>query len=123
MISTRLVVDSDFVISALDSRVFGAFVEHMGRSAYTGIYEPGHPSADAHGFRSDVMALTRELGPTIVRCAVGIFLSGYHWEDGGGPQEARPTRLDLAWLSTENNQFGTNEFMGWGRAARGGPMF
>ncbi|MCW5259545.1 alpha-N-arabinofuranosidase [Verminephrobacter eiseniae] len=123
MISTRLVVDSDFVISALDRRVFGAFVEHMGRCVYTGIYEPGHPSADAHGFRGDVMALTRELGPTIVRYPGGNFLSGYHWEDGVGPQEARPTRLDLAWLSTETNQFGTNEFMDWCRAVGVEPMF
>jgi len=94
MIFTRLIVDSDFVISELDRRVFGAFVEHMGRCVYTGIYEPDHPTADVNGFRGDVMALTRELGPTIVRYPGGNFLSGYNWEDGVGPKDQRPARLD-----------------------------
>ena len=97
MISSRLVVDRDFVISDLDRRVFGAFVEHMGRCVYTGIYEPGHPTADENGFRGDVMALTRELGPTIIRYPGGNFLSGYDWRDGVGPKAERPRRLDLAW--------------------------
>ena len=97
MISTRLVVDRDFVISELDRRLFGTFVEHMGRCVYTGIFEPGHPSADERGFRRDVMELTRELGPTIVRYPGGNFLSGYNWEDGVGPKADRPRRLDLAW--------------------------
>jgi len=122
MIFTRLVVDSDFVVSALDRRVFGAFVEHMGRCVYTGIYEPSHPAADARGFRSDVMALTRELGPTIVRYPGGNFLSGYNWEDGVGPRDQRPARLDLAWASTETNHFGINEFMDWCHAVEVEPM-
>lgn len=123
MISTRLIVDSDFSISPLDRRVFGAFVEHMGRCVYTGLYEPGHPTADERGFRGDVMALTRELGPTIVRYPGGNFLSGYNWEDGVGPKDQRPARLDLAWASTETNQFGTNEFMDWCHAVDVEPMF
>jgi alpha-N-arabinofuranosidase len=123
MISTQLVVDRDFAISDLDRRVFGTFVEHMGRCVYTGIFEPGHPTADADGYRQDVMDLTRELGPTIVRYPGGNFLSGYSWEDGVGPVEQRPTRLDLAWFSTEKNRFGTNEFMGWARKVGVEPMF
>jgi alpha-L-arabinofuranosidase len=123
MITSRLVVDRDFVISDLDRRVFGAFVEHMGRCVYTGIYEPGHPTADENGFRGDVMALTRELGPTIIRYPGGNFLSGYDWRDGVGPKEDRPRRLDLAWYSTETNQFGTNEFMDWSKAVGIEPMF
>jgi len=123
MITSRLVVDRDFVISDLDRRVFGAFVEHMGRCVYTGIYEPGHPTADENGFRGDVMALTRELGPTIIRYPGGNFLSGYDWRDGVGPKADRPRRLDLAWYSTETNQFGTNEFMEWSRAVGIEPMF
>jgi alpha-L-arabinofuranosidase len=123
MFSTRLVVDRDFVVGDLDRRVFGIFVEHMGRCVYTGIYEPGHPSADERGFRTDVMELTRELGATIVRYPGGNFLSGYNWEDGVGPKEDRPVRLDLAWASTETNQFGTNEFIDWCRALDIEPMF
>jgi alpha-N-arabinofuranosidase len=123
MPKARIVVDRDFVVSALDRRVFGTFVEHMGRCVYGGIYEPCHPSADAHGFRGDVLELTKELGPTIVRYPGGNFLSGYNWEDGVGPKDERPTRLDLAWGSTETNQFGTNEFIDWCRVANVEPMF
>jgi alpha-L-arabinofuranosidase len=122
MLRTRLTLDRDFVVGPLDRRIFGAFVEHLGRCVYTGIYEPGHATADENGFRGDVLALARELGATIVRYPGGNFLSGYRWEDGVGPREQRPTRLDLAWHSTESNQFGTNEFIAWCRAAGIEPM-
>ena len=117
-------VDRDLVISALDRRVFGTFVEHMGRCVYGGIYEPRRiRPRTSNGFRQDVLELTRELGPTIVRYPGGNFLSGYNWEDGVGPKDKRPTRLDLAWGSTETNQFGTNEFIDWCRTANVEPMF
>ena len=122
MLTSKIVVNHNFVIAPLDRRIFGTFVEHMGRCVYTGIFEPGHPSADANGFRRDVLDLTRELGVTIVRYPGGNFLSGYNWEDGVGPQDQRPKRLDLAWGSTETNQFGTNEFMAWCKAVGIEPM-
>jgi alpha-N-arabinofuranosidase len=112
----------DFAIGTTNPRLFGAFVEHLGRCVYGGIFEPGHPSADAKGFRRDVMALVRELAPTIMRYPGGNFVSGYNWEDGVGPVAQRPTRLDLAWMSTETNQFGTNEFIDWCRMAGIEPM-
>src|SRR4051812_37071758 len=117
-----VLLDRDFAIGTTDPRLFGAFVEHLGRCVYGGIYEPGHPTADASGFRQDVLELTRELGPTIIRYPGGNFLSGYNWEDGAGPKDQRPVRLDLAWLSTETNQFGTNEFIDWCRLANIEPM-
>lgn len=123
MLTGKIVVDRDFVIAPLDRRIFGTFVEHMGRCVYGGIYEPGHPTADAGGFRNDVLALTKELGATIIRYPGGNFLSGYNWEDGVGPKEKRPRRLDLAWGSTETNQFGTDEFITWCKAAGVEPMF
>jgi alpha-L-arabinofuranosidase len=95
----------------------------MGRCVYGGIYEPGHPTADQDGLRGDVLELTKELGVTIVRYPGGNFLSGYNWEDGVGPKEDRPVRLDMAWGSTETNQFGTNEFMTWVEKAGVKPMF
>jgi alpha-L-arabinofuranosidase len=110
------------VIGETDRRLFGAFVEHVGRCVYGGIYEPGHPSADGNGFRRDVLDLVRELGPTVVRYPGGNFVSGYQWEDGVGPRERRPRRLDLAWRSTETNAFGTNEFVDWCRSAAVEPM-
>jgi alpha-N-arabinofuranosidase len=123
MLKSHVIADRDFVISSLDPRVYGTFVEHLGRCVYGGIYEPGHPTADENGFRGDVLALTRELGTTIVRYPGGNFVSGYDWEDGVGPKEDRPVRLDLAWGSTETNQFGTNEFIDWCRLAKIEPMF
>jgi len=118
----RVTADREFIIDALDRRVFGAFVEHLGRCIYGGIYEPGHPTADEHGFRGDVLQLTRELGVSIMRWPGGNFVSGYNWRDGVGPRAQRPARLDLAWFSTEPNHFGTNEFITWCRKAGIEPM-
>jgi alpha-N-arabinofuranosidase len=122
MLSASIIADTSFVTSPLDRRLFGAFIEHAGRCVYGGIYEPGHPTADKRGFRRDVLELTRELGPTIVRYPGGNFVSGYNWEDGVGPKAQRPTKIDLAWGSTETNEFGTNEFVDWCRAAGVEPM-
>jgi alpha-N-arabinofuranosidase len=116
----RLVIDPAFRVGEVDERLFGSFVEHMGRAVYGGIYEPGHPTADADGFRGDVLALVRELGVTVVRYPGGNFVSGYDWEDGVG--EDRPRRLDLAWHSIEPNTFGTDEFLAWAAAAGVEPM-
>lgn len=122
MRQANVLMDRDFAIGQTDPRLFGAFVEHLGRCVYGGIYEPGHPTADEKGFRRDVLALVKELGPTIIRYPGGNFVSGYNWEDGVGPVEKRPARLDLAWFSTEPNSFGTNEFMDWCKAAAVEPM-
>jgi alpha-N-arabinofuranosidase len=122
MAHASLVLDPRFTLAELDRRLFGTFVEHMGRCVYTGIYEPDHPSADHSGFRGDVLELVRELGPTIVRYPGGNFVSGYRWEDGVGPVEDRPTRLDLAWRSIETNAVGLNEFMQWAGTAGLEPM-
>ncbi|WP_342363665.1 alpha-N-arabinofuranosidase [Terrarubrum flagellatum] len=123
MRQAKALLDRDFAIGDTHPRLFGAFVEHLGRCVYGGIFEPGHPTADAKGFRGDVLALVRELGATIMRYPGGNFVSGYNWEDGIGPVEKRPKRLDLAWFSTEPNTFGTNEFVDWCRAASVEPMF
>jgi alpha-N-arabinofuranosidase len=120
--TARLTIDPAFRIGAIDRRLFGSFVEHMGRCVYTGIYEPGHPRADDVGLRQDVIELARELGVSVVRYPGGNFVSNYRWEDGVGPQEARPTRLDLAWRSIEINRFGLGEYMAWIRRVGAEPM-
>ncbi|MBS0643224.1 MAG: alpha-N-arabinofuranosidase [Proteobacteria bacterium] len=117
-----VLLDKAFTVGRTDPRLFGGFIEHLGRSIYGGIYEPGHPTADSRGFRRDVLDLIRELGPTIVRYPGGNFVSSYNWEDGVGPTEQRPRRLDYAWMSTEPNSFGTNEFIDWCRVAGIEPM-
>src|ERR1700761_3155471 len=113
---------ADAVIGRTDPRLFGAFVEHLGRCVYGGLFEPGHPSADPRGFRQDVLKLVRELGPTIIRYPGGNFVSGYNWEDGVGPVKDRPARLDLAWMSPEPNPSGANECVDWCRPADVEPM-
>ncbi len=119
---TKLTLDSDYELSPIDPRLFGGFVEHLGRHIYTGMVEPGHMTADADGFRTDVLELVRELNVPIVRYPGGNFVSGYNWEDGVGAVESRPARLDLAWHTTEPNTFGTNEFMRWCDKANTKPM-
>jgi alpha-L-arabinofuranosidase len=115
-------LDPAFRIAPVDHRLFGSFVEHMGRCVYGGIYEPGHDESDADGTRLDVVKLVRELGVSVVRYPGGNFVSGYRWEDGVGPAADRPRRLDLAWRSIESNAFGLNEFMAWSRLAQVEPM-
>jgi alpha-N-arabinofuranosidase len=119
----RVRLDPANVVGPLRRRLFGSFVEHMGRCVYTGIYEPDHPTADANGFRQDVAELVRELGPTVVRYPGGNFVSNYRWEDGVGTRAERPRRLDLAWRSIETNQVGTDDFVDWARTVGVEPMF
>ncbi|WP_137991765.1 alpha-N-arabinofuranosidase [Streptomyces vilmorinianum] len=109
--SARFTLHPDFSVGPVDPRLFGSFVEHLGRCVYTGIHEPGHPAADEDGLRTDVLELVRELGVTAVRYPGGNYVSGHRWEDGVGPVDERPRRLDLAWRSTETNRFGLSEFM------------
>ena len=103
----------DYTISKIDDRVYGAFLEHLGRAIYTGIYEPDHPTADENGMRGDVAKLVKDLNIPMVRYPGGNFVSAYNWEDGIGPKEDRPTRLDLAWHTSDSNQVGVHEFADW----------
>ena len=100
-------------IGFIDERIYSSFIEHMGRAVYTGIYEPEHGTADAHGFRQDVMELIRPLNLSFIRYPGGNFLSGYNWLDGIGPKEQRPVRTELAWFTLEPNQVGTDDFLQW----------
>jgi len=114
-IKAKMIVDKDFAISEIDNRIYGSFIEHLGRAVYGGIYEPDHPLADEDGFRKDVIDLVKELDVPIIRYPGGNFVSGYNWEDGVGPRDERPRRLDLAWRTTETNHLGTNEFVDWAK--------
>lgn len=111
----KMVVDQEHKIGEIDPRIYGSFIEHLGRAIYGGIYEPDHPRADDKGFRTDVIQLVRELNVPIIRYPGGNFVSGYNWEDGVGPRSRRPRRLDLAWRTVETNQVGANEFAEWVR--------
>jgi len=111
--NAKFTLHPEYQIGAVDPRLYGSFIEHLGRAVYGGIYEPDHPLADADGFRQDVLELVRGLDSPIIRYPGGNFVSGYDWEDGVGSKDQRPRRLDLAWKSIETNQVGTNEFAAW----------
>ncbi len=113
----KLIADRDYTIGEESPRLFGSFIEHLGRAVYGGVYEPGHPTADDQGFRRDVLALVKELGVPIVRYPGGNFVSGYHWQDGTGPRSLRPRRQELAWNSIETNEVGIDEFQEWAKRA------
>jgi alpha-N-arabinofuranosidase len=117
MLRARIALDKEFTRTTVDERLFGSFVEHLGRAVYGGIYEPGHPRSDPEGFRTDVLDLVRELQVPIVRYPGGNFVSSFNWEDSVGPVEKRPVRLDLAWRSVELNTVGLNEFARWAKKA------
>ncbi len=118
----RIYVDPAQIIASLDRKVFGSFIEHLGRAIYGGIYEPGSKLADSKGFRKDVLDEIRKMGVPIIRYPGGNFVSGYNWLDGVGPKEKRPVVLDKAWNTIETNRFGTNEFIEWCRAAGSEPL-
>ncbi len=122
-IKAHIIVNKDFVKGEIDKRIYGSFVEHMGRVVYSGIYEPGHETADEDGFRQDVLEKVKEMGVTAVRYPGGNFVSCYDWRDGVGPVEKRPRRLEIAWRAIETNEIGTNEFMKWAKKAGIEPVF
>ena len=113
----KLTANKRFIIGEIDRRIYGSFIEHLGRAVYGGIYEPTHPTADDQGFRGDVIELVKKLGVPIVRYPGGNFVSGYNWEDGTGDKAKRPRRMELAWFSTETNEVGIDEFQEWAKRA------
>ena len=111
MKTTTIHLHPSFAISEVDPRVFGGFLEHLGRAVYEGIYKPDSIHADESGCRTDVLDALRRLKFTAMRYPGGNFVSGYHWQDAVGPREKRPVTRDLAWHSLDSNQFGPNEFL------------
>lgn len=112
-----ITANKKFIIGEIDRRLYGSFIEHLGRAVYGGIYEPSHPLADEDGFRADVIEFVKKLGAPIVRYPGGNFVSGYNWEDGTGDRQKRPRRMELAWSAVETNEVGIDEFQAWARKA------
>ncbi len=120
--TTTIHLHTHHQIDQVDPRVFGGFLEHLGRAVYEGVYSPSSVHADADGWRKDVMAALERLRFTAMRYPGGNFVSGYHWMDGVGPRDLRPVVRDLAWSSLEPNQVGTNEFIDLSRKMHWTPM-
>jgi alpha-N-arabinofuranosidase len=121
-LTALVLLDNERTIGTISPFLFGGFAEHMGRCVYGGIYDPSSPHADERGFRRDVQEALREMRLSILRYPGGNMLSGYEWQDGVGPRDARPRRRELAWQSIETNQFGTNEFIDFCRQMKIEPM-
>lgn len=117
MAKAKMMIDKDFKIAEVDKRLYGSFIEHLGRAVYNGIYQPSHPAADEDGFRKDVLELVKELDVPIIRYPGGNFVSNFYWEDSVGPKAERKPRLDLAWRTLETNEFGLGEFAKWSKKA------
>src|SRR5579884_3403468 len=107
----RIKIDTERVIGDIDPKIYGNFVEHLGRCIYGGIFEENSPLSDAAGYRKDVLEAVRKLNVSILRWPGGNFSSNYHWKDGIGPRDQRPPRLEMAWGTVESNRFGTHEFL------------
>src|SRR5438105_10911255 len=99
----RIKIDTERVISEIDPMIYGNFIEHLGRCIEGGVFQEGSPLSDANGYRKDVLEAVKGLQVSILRWPGGNFASGYHWEDGIGPRDQRPARLELAWGTTESN--------------------
>ena len=123
MQNATMILDKDYSIGVIDDRIYGSFIEHLGRAVYGGIYEPGHLNADKNGFRRDVLEMVKSLRVPIIRYPGGNFVSGFRWEDSVGPVSDRPTRLDLAWFTTETNAVGLREFCEWAKQAEAQVMY
>jgi alpha-N-arabinofuranosidase len=107
----RVKIDTERTIGDIDPKIYGNFVEHLGRCIDGGIFEEGSRLSDANGFRKDVMDAVRKLNVTLLRWPGGNFSSNYHWRDGIGSRDQRPPRLEMAWGTVESNRFGTHEFL------------
>ena len=123
MKKAKMTLDREYTVGRIDERIYGSFIEHLGRAVYGGIYEPEHPTADENGFRQDVIEMIKAIGVPVVRYPGGNFVSGFNWEDSIGPRDKRPKRLDLAWFTTETNEVGLHEFVSWCKKANTKPMY
>ncbi|MGB4658237.1 MAG: alpha-N-arabinofuranosidase [Mobilitalea sp.] len=117
ILKAKLIINKNFIVGKVDERIYGSFIEHLGRAVYNGIYEPTHQTADDQGFRTDVIDLVKQLNVPIVRYPGGNFVSGYNWEDGIGEKSKRPSRAELAWHVIETNEVGIDEFQEWAKRA------
>ncbi|MGN1107383.1 MAG: alpha-N-arabinofuranosidase [Huintestinicola sp.] len=110
---SKIIINKNKAISKIDDRIYGSFIEHLGRAVYGGIYEPTHETADEDGFRQDVLSIIKDMGVPVIRYPGGNFVSGYNWEDGTGDKSKRPRKMELAWQTVETNEVGIDEFSKW----------
>ncbi|MEO8405908.1 MAG: alpha-L-arabinofuranosidase C-terminal domain-containing protein [Chitinophagaceae bacterium] len=120
--TAKIKIDVERKIGEIDPKIYGVFMEPIHRrsgnpdtsninTVYGNLYNPSSPLADQNGFRKDYIDAMKELKVTNMRWPGGNFLMGYNWQDGIGPKEQRPVRINLAWGGIDNNHVGTDEWM------------
>jgi alpha-N-arabinofuranosidase len=107
-----LTIHAQKPIATINKNLYGHFAEHLGRCIYEGLWVgPESPIPNVHGIRLDVLEALKKLHIPVLRWPGGCFADDYHWQDGIGPRERRPTRFNRWWNSLESNHFGTHEFL------------
>jgi alpha-N-arabinofuranosidase len=128
--TAKIKVDIDRTIGEIDPKIYGVFMEpihfngkRMGlpdsvefNTLYGNLYDPTSRLADENGFRKDYIEAMKELKITNIRWPGGNYVSGYNWQDGIGPKEQRPVRINLAWGGIDNNHVGTDEWVALNKA-------
>ena len=120
-LSATVKINTERVIGDIDPKLYGNFIEHLGRCIYGGVFEEGSPLSDSKGFRRDVLDAVKKLNVPILRWPGGNFSSNYHWRDGIGPRDQRLRRLEMAWGTVESNRFGTHEFLDYAETIKTEP--
>ncbi|MFO7447376.1 MAG: alpha-L-arabinofuranosidase C-terminal domain-containing protein [Ignavibacteriaceae bacterium] len=128
--TAKIKIDIDRTIGEIDPKIYGVFmepIEFSGRrmglpdtvsfnTLYGNLYDPSSPLADENGFRKDYIEAMKELKITNMRWPGGNFVMGYNWQDGIGPKDKRPARINLAWGGIDNNHVGTDEWFALNKA-------
>jgi alpha-N-arabinofuranosidase len=108
-----LIVNADLETATISRHIYGHFAEHLGRCIYDGIWV-GEDAAvpNVCGIRSDIVEALRRIRIPNLRWPGGCYADEYHWQDGVGSRQRRPSMLNTHWGGvTENNHFGTHEYM------------
>ena len=107
----RIKINTEDTRGAIDRKLYGNFVEHLGRCIDGGVFQEHSRLSNEAGYRRDVLEAARGLEVSLLRWPGGNFSSNYHWMDGIRPRADRPPRLEMAWGTVESNRFGTHEFL------------
>ena len=111
--TAQIIINADLGETKINRNIYGHFSEHLGRCIYEGFWvDAGSPIPNVGGIRSDVVEALKKIRIPVLRWPGGCFADEYHWKDGIGPLESRPTMVNTHWGGvTENNHFGIHEFM------------
>ncbi len=112
-IMANLIINARNLKSRINKEIYGHFSEHLGRCIYNGIYVgEDSPIPNIKGMRTDVVEALKQIRIPVLRWPGGCFADDYHWMDGIGEKSTRKKMINNHWGGvTEDNSFGTHEFM------------